>query len=47
MDITAVGVDLAKHVFQIHVVDTQGHTVLRRRGSTASHGSTHCFRRWQ
>lgn len=30
MDITAVGVDLAKHVFQIHAIDAQGHTVLRK-----------------
>lgn len=31
MDISAVGVDLAKHVFQIHAVDRRGHPVLRKR----------------
>ncbi|MEM5406329.1 IS110 family transposase [Paraburkholderia unamae] len=31
MEITAIGVDLAKHVFQIHAVDAHGHTVLRKR----------------
>lgn len=31
MEITAIGVDLAKHVFQVHAVDAQGHTVLRKR----------------
>ncbi|CAB3774851.1 hypothetical protein LMG29542_08233 [Paraburkholderia humisilvae] len=31
MDITAVGVDLAKHVLQIHAVDDRGHTVSRKR----------------
>jgi transposase len=31
MDITAVGVDLAKHVFQVHAVDARGHIVCRKR----------------
>ncbi|MBN3790167.1 IS110 family transposase [Burkholderia sp. Ac-20353] len=31
MDISAVGVDLAKHVFQIHAVDAHGHPVLCKR----------------
>lgn len=31
MEITAIGVDLAKHVFQVHAVDAQGHTVLPKR----------------
>jgi len=29
--ITQMGIDLAKHVFQLHGVDEHGHTVLRRR----------------
>ena len=28
---TRIGIDLAKHVFQLHGVDVHGHTVLRRR----------------
>lgn len=31
--ITQMGIDLAKHVFQLHGVDGQGHTVLRRQVS--------------
>ena len=31
MQITTVGLDLAKHVFQVHAVDAAGHVVLRRR----------------
>lgn len=33
MNVTRIGIDLAKHVFQIHGVDARGHTVLRRRVS--------------
>jgi len=33
--ITQMGIDLAKHVFQLHGVDKRGHTVLRRRISQA------------
>jgi len=33
MNVTRIGIDLAKHVFQIHGVDDRGHTVLRRRVS--------------
>jgi transposase len=33
--ITRIGIDLAKHVFQLHGVDAQGHTVLRRRVARA------------
>lgn len=33
MNITRIGIDLAKHVFQFHGVDECGHTVLRRRVS--------------
>ncbi len=31
MEITAIGIDLAKHVFQIHGVDSAGKTVLRKQ----------------
>ena len=31
MKVTRVGIDLAKDVFQIHGVDSQGKTVLRRK----------------
>src|SRR5882724_3794651 len=30
-EITTIGLDLAKHVFQVHGIDAQGTTVLRRR----------------
>ena len=32
-NVTRIGIDLAKHVFQLHGVDERGHTVLRRRVS--------------
>ena len=31
MQITTIGLDLAKHVFQIHCIDAAGNVVLRRR----------------
>ena len=31
MNITRIGVDLAKHVFQIHGVDAKGRVVVRRQ----------------
>ena len=31
MEITTIGLDLAKHVFQVHGVDEAGHVVVRRR----------------
>jgi len=31
MQITTIGLDLAKHVFQVHGIDADGHVVLRRR----------------
>jgi transposase len=31
MQITTIGLDIAKHVFQVHGVDTQGHPVIKRR----------------
>jgi transposase len=31
MNITAIGIDLAKEVFAIHCVDKQGHVVLRKQ----------------
>ena len=30
-EITTVGLDLAKHVFQVHGVDAEGATVLRKQ----------------
>src|SRR5215472_7985627 len=30
-EITTIGVDLAKHVFQVHGIDAEGATVLRKR----------------
>jgi transposase len=30
-EITTIGLDLAKHVFQVHGVDARGVTVLRKR----------------
>jgi transposase len=31
MQVTTIGLDLAKHIFQIHGIDAQGRIVLRRR----------------
>ena len=31
MEITTIGLDLAKHVFQVHGVDETGHVVVKRR----------------
>ena len=31
MQVTTIGLDLAKHVFQVHGVDTAGNIVLKRR----------------
>jgi len=33
--ITTVGIDLAKSVFQVHGVDEQGNTVLRKQSATS------------
>jgi transposase len=30
-EITTIGLDLAKHVFQVHGIDAHGTTVLRKR----------------
>jgi transposase len=30
-EITTIGLDLARHVFQVHGIDAQGRTVLRKR----------------
>jgi transposase len=30
-EITTIGLDLAKHVFQVHGFDAEGTTVLRKR----------------
>ena len=35
-EITTIGLDLAKHVFQVHGVDAAGATVLRVLQSTAA-----------
>ena len=39
MQITTIGIDLAKTVFQIHAVDADGATVIRKRLRRAE-----CFR---
>lgn len=31
MNITTIGIDIAKNVFQLHGVDSKGKTVLRKR----------------
>ena len=31
MDITTVGIDIAKNVFQVHAMNERGKTVLRKR----------------
>ncbi len=31
MQVTTIGLDLAKHVFQVHGVDAEGRPVLRKR----------------
>jgi hypothetical protein len=31
-EVTTIGLDLAKSVFQVHGVDTSGKTVIRRQG---------------
>jgi transposase len=31
MEITTIGLDLAKHVLQVHGVDEAGHAVVKRR----------------
>src|SRR5258707_14558778 len=49
-EITTIGLDLAKHVFQVHGIDAQGTTVLRkrlRRGQVLaffSRGAGKCWR---
>jgi len=30
MDITTIGIDLAKHVFQVHAVDAAGKVIVRK-----------------
>jgi hypothetical protein len=30
-EVTTIGLDLAKHVFQVHGIDANGRTVLRKR----------------
>ena len=31
MEVTTIGLDLAKHVFQVHGVDASGSVILKRR----------------
>ncbi|MBV8138162.1 MAG: hypothetical protein JO121_21410 [Deltaproteobacteria bacterium] len=31
MQVTTIGIDVAKSVFQLHVVDSRGRVVLRKR----------------
>jgi len=31
MQVTTIGIDLAKNVFQLHAVDSKGRAVLRKR----------------
>jgi transposase len=40
MEITTIGLDLAKHVFQVHGIDASGNVVLRRR---LRRGQVHAF----
>ena len=35
-EITTIGLDLAKHVFQVHGVDAEGATVLRKQTSAGT-----------
>ena len=30
MDVTTIGIDLAKHVFQVHAVDAAGKVIVRK-----------------
>ena len=30
MDVTTIGIDLAKHVFQVHAVDAAGNVIVRK-----------------
>ena len=31
MNITTIGLDLAKNVFQVHAVDHEGHVIVRKQ----------------
>jgi hypothetical protein len=42
MEITTLGIDLAKNVFRVHGVDAHGKTVLQRQLSGGS-----CLRLWR
>jgi transposase len=44
MNITTIGIDLAKNVFQVHGVDERGRVVLRRSGATFDGGVGVLFR---
>ena len=46
-EVTTIGLDLAKHVFQVHGVDAEGATVLRkqlRRARRRTTGGGSCAR---
>ena len=40
-DITTIGLDLAKNVFQVHAVDVAGSVVLRKRVCRLARASAH------
>jgi hypothetical protein len=44
-EITTIGVDLAKHVFQVHGIDAEGTTVLRKQLRRGQVLLTKCFPR--
>jgi hypothetical protein len=49
MDITTIGLDLAKSIFQVHGVDANGRVVIRkslRRAQMLRHSSPGCPRAW-
>lgn len=48
MQITTIGLDLAKHVFQVHGVDDNGAVVIRRRlrRVESSSSSRRCHPAW-
>jgi carotenoid cleavage dioxygenase-like enzyme len=47
-DITTIGLDLAKNVFQVHAVDVAGSVVLRKRDCRLARASAETeLYRWQ
>ena len=41
-EVTTIGLDLAKHVFQVHGVDAEGATVLRKQLRCAARQMISC-----